>query len=53
MLFLNPYPWKVIFHAIYLELCLFAGGSIDAEKISILYLCQSKDITSEKERTTF
>jgi hypothetical protein len=34
-------------------LCLFAGGSIDAEQISILYLCLSKDITPEKEGTTF
>ena len=47
MLLLNPPPWKVIFHAIYPELCRFAGGtycSIDAEKISILYLYLSKDI---------
>jgi hypothetical protein len=31
---------------------LFAGGSIDAENISILYLDLSKDITTEKEGTT-
>jgi hypothetical protein len=53
MLLLNPFPWKVIFHAIYPELCHFAGGSIDAEKIYILYLYLSKDITPEKEGTTF
>jgi hypothetical protein len=34
-------------------LCRFAGGSIDAEKNSILYLYLSKDITPEKEGTTF
>jgi hypothetical protein len=34
-------------------LCLFAGGSIDAEKNSISYLYLSKDISPEKEGTTF
>ena len=34
-------------------LCRFAGGSIDVENISILYLYLSKDITPEKEGTTF
>jgi hypothetical protein len=49
----NIWLKKVIFHAIYPELCHFAGGSIDAEKIYILYLYLSKDITPEKEGTTF
>jgi hypothetical protein len=34
-------------------LYLFAGGSIDAEKFSILYLCLSKAITPEKEVIKF
>jgi hypothetical protein len=55
MLLLNPLPWKVIFHAIYPELsvALQEVALIDAEKISILYLYLSKDITSEKEELLF
>jgi hypothetical protein len=35
------------------SLSLFAGGSIDAENISILYLGLSKDITTEKKELLF
>jgi hypothetical protein len=52
MLFLNPHPWKEQRH-ISRTLSLFAGGSIDAENISILYLDLSKDITTEKKELLF
>jgi hypothetical protein len=38
MLFLNPYPWKVIFHAIYLELSISLQEAALMQKNFLFYI---------------